>query len=177
MHLNTKRLAFLSLLLAVTVLLVILSGVLEFNTLFLLAAASFCVGIAIRESNLRYGVGFYIAAVLLSLILAPNKFYCITFSAMGLYIIVAEFSYDKMLLIKSVKNRKMILWLIKYVTFNAMYLAILLILPSLIYSGNIKPEILAVLILVGQIVLYVYDRAYYYVQKDIWSRARIRFKL
>ena len=40
MLLNAKKLAFLGLLLAITVLLIILSGVLEFNTIFLLAGAS-----------------------------------------------------------------------------------------------------------------------------------------
>jgi uncharacterized membrane protein len=58
MLLNAKKLAFLGLLLAVTVVLIILSGVFEFNTLFLLAAASFGVGIAIRKVISELGQDF-----------------------------------------------------------------------------------------------------------------------
>ena len=58
MFLSTRKLTFLGLLLAVTVLLIVLSGILEFNTLFLLAAASFGVGIAVREAGVPMGVGY-----------------------------------------------------------------------------------------------------------------------
>lgn len=58
MHVNTKKLAVSGLLMALAVVLIILSGVLDFNTLFFLAAAAFFVGIIIREFNLRYGFAF-----------------------------------------------------------------------------------------------------------------------
>lgn len=177
MLLGAKKLAFLGLLLALSVLSVILSGILEFNTLFLLAAGSFCIGIAIRESGIRFGFGFFVAAVLLSIMLAPNKMYCITFAAMGFYLIIAEYTYDMMVHIKKTGNRRIVLWVIKYVTFNAMYIPILLLLPRLVYSGSINNGLLAVVILAGQIVLFVYDRAYDYFQKNIWGKARVRLKL
>ena len=177
MLLGAKKLAFLGLLLALSVLSVILSGILEFNTLFLLAAGSFCIGIAIRESGIRFGFGFFVAAVLLSIMLAPNKMYCITFAAMGFYLIIAEYAYDMMVHIKKTGKRRIVLWVIKYVTFNAMYIPILLLLPRLVYSGSINNGLLAVVILAGQIVLFVYDRAYDYFQKNIWGKARVRLKL
>ena len=172
MYVNAKKIAFLGLLLAATTLLVILSGILEFNTLFLLAGASFGVGIAIRECKLRIGFGFYIGSVLLSFILAPNKFYCITYSAMGLYLVIIEYFFITLSNVNWKKNRIIIFWIIKYVTFNLMYIPILLFLPKLIYQGEISTGLLVILILVGQIVLFIYDTAHNYFQKGIWDKVR-----
>lgn len=164
--------AFLGLLLAVTVLLIVLSGVLEFNTLFLLGAASFGVGIAIRESSLRYGVGFYLAAILLGLILAPNKFYCITFAVMGMYLIIIEYAFDRLTRMKQKVNRKKLYWVIKYASFNIMYLPMLIFLPGLIYQGETSGVLLGVMLLAGQAVLLVYDMAYRYFQSFLWGKIR-----
>lgn len=172
MYVNAKKLAFLGLLLAGTTLLVIFSGIWEFNTLFLLAGASFAVGIAIRECRLRIGFGFYIASVLLSLILAPNKIYCITYSAMGLYLVVIEYFFLKLSNINWKKNRIILFWVIKYVTFNLMYIPILLFLPKLIYQGQINTVFFAILIVGGQIVLFIFDTAHDYFQKNIWEKVR-----
>ena len=177
MLLNAKKMAFLGLLLAFTVLLIALSGIIEFNTLFLLGAASFGVGIAIRESNIRYGTGFYLAAILLGLILAPNKLYCITFAAMGFYILVIEYSFDRLSGLKSINYKGRLYWLIKYITFNVMYIPMVLFLPKLIYQGEISPVIILIILLAGQIVLFLFDVAYRYFQRDIWGRVRNRLTL
>ena len=86
MHVKAKTMAFSGLLLALTVIFMVLGSVIETSTLFLLAAASFFVGIIIREFGLRIGAAFYAAGVILGFITAPNKFYVFTFAAMGLYI-------------------------------------------------------------------------------------------
>ena len=177
MLLNAKKMAFLGLLLAVTELLIILSGVLEFNTLFLLGLASFGVGIAIRESNVRYGVGFYLGAILLGLILAPNKFYCITFAAMGFYIIVVEYAFDKLTQISNSRSRVKLYWMIKYIAFNAVYIPMLVLLPKLFYQGDINRLFLPVMLLAGQVVLYFYDLAYRYFQNFIWGKVRNKMNL
>ena len=172
MLLNAKKLAFLGLLLAFDVLMIILSGIFEFNTLFLLALASFCVGIAIRETGLRFGFGFYLAGILLGLILAPNKFYCITYAAMGLYVVIFEYSFDKLVNVRTRSNRVKLFWIIKYITFNVMYIPMLIFLPRLLYTGILNLSIYTVLFAAGQVALYVYDGAYVYFQKVIWGRAR-----
>lgn len=177
MLLNTKKLAFLGLLLAVTVLLIIFSGVFEFNTLFLLGAAAFCVGVAIREGGIRIGFGFYMGAILLSLMLAPNKLYIITFGAMGLYLLLEEFAFEKLTHSKGKINRKRLFLGLKYVAFNVMYLPLLYFLPSLIYQGKISKEFWLVLILVGQVALYIFDMAYYYFQKQVWEKIRNKLQL
>lgn len=172
MLLNAKKLAFLGLLLAVTILLIVLSGIFEFNTLFLLAAASFGVGIAIRETNVRFGAGFYLAAILLSVILAPNKLYCITFSTMGLYIVLREFAFDKLTYVKGKINRRVLYWIIKYTAFNLMFLPMLIFLPKLIYQGEVSPLVTGAIIIFGQAALLIYDMAYDYFQKSVWGKYR-----
>ena len=177
MSVNAKKLAFLSLLLSFDVLLIILSGILEFNTLFLLAAASFCVGIAIRESSKQLGFGFYLGSILLSLLLAPNKLYCITYAAMGLYIVVIEFVFDKLIRISDLRYRRKAFWLIKYIVFNLMLIPILLLMPKLIYEGDLNLRILGVLCLVAQILLFIYDKAYDYFQSTVWNKVRKYIRL
>ena len=73
MHVKAKKMAFGGLLLALTVICMILGSVIETGTLFLLGAASFFVGIIFREFGRRTGAAFYLAGVLLGLILAPNS--------------------------------------------------------------------------------------------------------
>jgi len=174
MLLKAKKLAFLGLLLACAVLLVIFSGIFDFNTLFLLAGASFCVGIAIREEGFRLGIGFFIACTILSLMLAPNKFYCFTFAAMGLYLIIIELSWGRLINIKQNFNRKTLYWIIKFVTFNIIYIPIIIVTPKLIYQGElvVRSGLFVAFLLGGQIVLLIYDKAYNYFQQSIWGKVR-----
>ena len=90
MHINAKKMAVSGILMAVTVLLVCFGGILESNTLFLLAGAAFCVGIIIKEYGLKTGVAFFIGSVILSLLFTPQKLHCITFALMGGYIVLIE---------------------------------------------------------------------------------------
>ncbi|MGB4661022.1 MAG: hypothetical protein WBI07_17760 [Mobilitalea sp.] len=172
MFLNAKKTAFLGLLLAVTIILVVLSGILDFNTLFLLAGASFGVGIAIRETNLRYGAGFYLASIILSLLLAPNKLYLITYAAMGFYVVIYEFTYEKLTYVNHKISRKSLFWMIKYITFNTMYLPLLIFVPKLFFTGEINAKLIILLMIAGQIALFVYDRAYQYFQSNLWGKVR-----
>ena len=92
MHVKAKSMAFGGLLLALSVVCMALGSVIETNTLFLLAAASYFVGIVIREYGIKMGAAFYLADVLLGFLVAPNKFYVISFAAMGFYILAVEFA-------------------------------------------------------------------------------------
>lgn len=172
MLLTTKKLSFLGVLLAVTVVFIILSGVFEFNTIFLLAAASFGVGIAIREGGFGIGIGFYLGAVILSLFLAPNKLYILTFGAMGLYLLMEELVFMKFSNMTWKASRGRLFWMLKYIVFNVMYLPMLLFIPRLVYQGEINTGIKLVLIIGGQVALFLYDMAYHYFQSQIWSKYR-----
>lgn len=172
MLLKGKKMAFLGLLLAVALILIILSGVFEFNTLFLLAAASFCVGIAIREYGMSLGFGFYIASIILGLLLAPNKLYMITYAAMGLYIVCRELAWTMLDRAKKKRNPLVIYWLLKYIIFNVIYIPIIILIPKLIYQGTINTGLTIMLIMGGQVALFVLDKAYDYFQIRIWGKIR-----
>lgn len=177
MHLNARKLSFLGLLLSICVVLIILSGVLEFNTLFLLAAASFCVGIAFRETGIQFAFGFYLAGLILGLLLAPNKMYCITYSSMGMYLLIIEYAYDKLLVIQNPNSRRRVSWIIKYVVFNLMYIPSVLFLPKLFYAGVIDQRLMFVMVLAGQIAILIFDMAYHYFQRFVWGKFRHNLKL
>ncbi|MEF9840134.1 MAG: hypothetical protein RR275_01925 [Lachnospiraceae bacterium] len=172
MHVNGKVMAFAGLSLAVTVVLISMSGVLPLNTLFLLGAASFVVGIIIREFGLRIGSAFYVASILLSFILAPHKMYCITFAAMGFYIVMMELAW-KLLKKKAVKgNKRYLFWLCKYGVFNIIYIPLLLFFPKLLFANGLSPLWMICAMVGGQIVLLIYDWAYEYFQIHIWGKFR-----
>ena len=61
MHVKAKTMAFGGLLLALTVVCMALGSIIETSTLFLLAAASFFVGIVVREFGLKAGAAFHCA--------------------------------------------------------------------------------------------------------------------
>lgn len=171
MHVNAKKMAFAGIALALTVIFIVLSGILEINTLFLLAAASFSIGIIIREFGSGFGLAFFIAAVLLGVILAPNKLYCITFAAMGLYILLVELSW--IFLSKSGKKHKIrIFWLLKYLIFNILYIPMLLFFPKLLFAGEIHQAFIIAALVLGQAALFLYDKAYDYFQMHLWSKWR-----
>lgn len=177
MFLSTRKLTFLGLLMAVTVVLIVLSGVLEFNTLFLLAAASFGVGLAVREGGFSIGLGFFIGSIFLGFLLAPNKLYCVTYGAMAFYLLATEFIYDKLLLVKNGKFRVKLLWVLKYLIFNLIYIPMLLLFPKLIYAGEIDTRLLLLMFAGGQILVFLYDKGYRYFQGNIWEQFRKKFKL
>lgn len=161
MLLKSKHIAFLGLLAAISVILVVLSGIIEFNTLFLLGVASLCIGIAIQETGLALGFGFLIATVLLSIILAPNKLYCITYAGIGLYIVITEVFRRRVL--KKELEPKMFqcqLWVVKVIGFNLIFIPILFGMPKLVYAGEVSIKIGVLLILLGQVVLIIYDKVY-----------------
>lgn len=175
-HLGTRKLAFLSLLMAISVVLMILSGVLEFNTLFLLALASFGVGIAYREGGFSIGFGFLAGSMILGVLLAPNKLYCITYGAMALYLLASEAVYDKLFQVKNMAVRGKLLWSLKYLIFNVLYVPMLILAPKLIYAGKVDTRLFLLMFAGGQVLLFLYDKGYRYFQGNIWEKARLKLK-
>ena len=174
MLLGSRRITFLGLLLSVSVLLMLAGNYIEPGTLFFLSAASFCIGIALRETDLRLGFGFWVAATLTGFILLPNKLYVLTFSFMGIYILLSELAFDKIALSTKIENKRKVLWLAKYFIFNWLYLPTLLIFPELLISKKLNVWIWMLAFIAGQAFLWIYDRAYLYFQGEIWSKWRGR---
>lgn len=175
MHVNAKKMAYGGLLLALTVVCMVLGSVIESSTLFLLAGASYFVGIVIREAGMRTGVAFYLAAVLLGFMVAPNKVYVISFAAMALYILAIELAFRMIGKMKVEVNRTVLFWAIKYLVFNALYIPGILLFQKILFGRSLPALWLFAIILAGQVGVWIYDRAYEYVQKHIWGKYRVRF--
>lgn len=175
MHIKTKMLAFGGAAVGLSIVCMALGSIIETNTLFLLAAASYFVGILIREFDLRAGAAFYGADVLLGLFVVPNKFYVLSFAAMGLYIWLVEAMWKWFGRMPGKLQKRSIFWVIKYVIFNVMYLPMLLFFQEVLFGRTIKGGYLLIVIVAGQIGLLIYDKAYEYVQGHLWSRYRDRF--
>ena len=174
MHLKAKRAAFGGLLLAMTVIFMFLGSVIETNTLFLLAAASFFVGVVFREFGQMTGLAFYLSAVLLGFLLAPNKLYVITFAGMGFYIWGREFIWKILERSAGVKRKMQWYRLAKVILFNGLYLPLILGYGELFFGGEISEWLRYSSGLAGQVIFVLYDKAYDYVQLQIWGKIRNR---
>lgn len=174
MLLDAKKIAVSGLLAALSVVLMYLSSVLETSSLFFIAAASFCVGVVVREWNLLGGTGFYVASVFINFLLAPNKMYCITFAAMGLYLLLTEWLWRRIADAKEMKKRNLKLWIGKYVIFNLIYIPIICFVPNLFVAKKISSQMLMVVWAAGQVAIFIYDYAYRYFQGTIWGKIRIK---
>lgn len=174
MHINAKIAALGGLMLAFTEVCIFLGSVIESNTLFLLAAAAFLVGIMIREAGLKAGGSFYLAGVLLGVMISPNKFYVISYAGMGLYIWLRECAWERLEKASIKANRMQKFWLMKLVAFNLIYLTGIVLEWEIFVSGEMSWQLVAGIIVTGQIGFLIYDMAYEYVQRQIWSKLRNR---
>ena len=174
MHVGAKKIAAAGLLVAFSVIMLVLSSVIESSSLFFIAAGSFCVGIAIREWGATFGFGFLVSSTILNLFLAPNKIYCFTFGAMGLYLWLSEMLWEKIAAVEAMSHRTLKLWIGKYVIFNLIYAPILFFAPKLLFTGKMNGLAAIILFLLGQVVFPVYDVAYRYFQGRIWGALRVR---
>ena len=174
MLIDAKKVALSGLLVALTVVLMMLSSMLESSSLFFIAAASFCIGIAIRECNLAGGAAVYVASVLLNVIVAPNKMHCMTLAAMGLYLLLSEWLWRKIADAEKMENRNIKLWIGKYIIFNLIYIPIIWFMPNLFLTKEVSSTMRIALWAAGQAALLVYDYAYRYFQGVIWGKLRAR---
>lgn len=191
MHLKAKKLAFSGIALALCIIFMVLGSVIESNTLALLALASFSVGIITCEFGVRYGVAYLASAIILGFLIAPNKFYCLTFAAMGLYILLDEVLWMILNRVKMKQQKinfqtsdlhqkadkwSVLMWIAKWLIFNAMYVPIILIFPAFLFTGKLAQYHTAkgimLVLLLGQIVWLIYDRVYDYFQRVIWNKYR-----
>lgn len=172
MYVKARKIAISGLLAAFSVLLILLSAVIETNTLFLLCGAAFCVGIAIREWGIRYGAAFLAACTLLGVMIAPNKIYCMTFAMMGLYLWLTENLWNFIANSKKLKYRTFALWSGKYIIFNLIYIPLMIFVPQLFIAKKLEGILWLAVWAAGQIGVLVFDKAYAYFQIFVWNRIR-----
>lgn len=175
MHLNAKKTAFAGVILALTEVGIALGSVIETNTLFLLAAASFFVGIVIQEFGLKSGAVFLFAASLLGIFLSPNKLYVVSYAFMGFYILMIETIWYFLGKASGRFRSRGFFWFMKYLVFNVLYIL------GIIFFWNMLPEKMAtkammlVSVIIGQVALFVFDKTYEYVMGQIWKKNRHKF--
>lgn len=174
MHVGAKKMATAGLLVAFSVVMMIMSSVLETSSLFFIAAASFCVGVAVREWGLRLGFAFLIASVGLNFLIALSKLYCFTLAGMGFYIWASEWLWKRIADASRLKHREVMLWIGKYTIFNLIYVPVLFLAPQILFTGKMNGIAAIILLLCGQAVLPIYDVAYRYFQTQVWGRLRGR---
>ena len=174
MHVNAKKTAVSGLLMALSVVLMILSGILEFSTLFFLAAAAFFVGIIIKEYGPGYGAAFFLGCTVLGFLLAPQKLYVLTYAMMGFYVLGIEFLWQWLGKHPDWNHRKRMFITGKFLIFNIMYVPVLFLFPKLLFAGEIPKTMMLVFLLGGQVALFLYDKAYEYFLVSMWSKMRER---
>lgn len=163
--------------LALTEVCIALGSVIESNTLFLLAAASYMVGIVIRELGRPLGGAFYLAGVLLGILITPNKLYVLSYGVMGLYILLREGIGAGLGKLPEGKRRDRIFLVVRILLFNGIYLLLLLAGRGVIFAGNGSGKLIGFAVMAGQVGFLIYDLAYEYVQKQIWTKIRGRLDL
>lgn len=178
MHVKAKKIATGGVMLALSLVSMMLGNVLESNTIFFLAIASFFVGIIIREFGMKMGYTFFAAGILLGVILVPNKLYVVTYAAMGIYILLSESVWrqiEKMLgtnTMFSMQQYKTALWVIKYLIFNLMYIPAVIGCSDLLFGRQLSVIMTISVLIAGQIGLFIYDKAYDYAVGTIWNKMR-----
>ncbi len=178
MHIRAKKIAIGGVMLALSLVSMMLGNVLESNTIFFLALASFFVGIIIREFGMKTGYAFYAAGILLGVIIVPNKLYVVTYAAMGIYILVSESVWrqiGKMLgsnNMFSIEQYKVALWVIKYLLFNLMYIPAIIGGSQFLFGKQLSTGMTVCVWIAGQIGLWIYDKAYDYAVGKIWNKMR-----
>ena len=149
MLLKSKDVAYLGVLLGLNQLFIILSSVIETNTIILMAAAALLVGVVIVEFGGKAGVLFFVASCLLGFILTFNKVEIITYICFfGLYSIVKYYIERKIL-------NKYLSYGLKIAFFNfsllLMYFLVRLFISFLLTWW---------MILAAQVLFIIYDYAF-----------------
>ena len=174
MHIRTKKIALLGILLSINQMLLILSSFIELSTFFILALAAYLVGVAVQEAGYKLGSAFFAASILLGFILTPNKLYWLTYIGFSTYIECSEGIRE--FLIRHPRYQKCLIPA-KYIIFNLMYLPLLFLFPSLFWTGKMSTLTTILLIVGGQFVLYIYDRAYYACVYQLWPTLKRKLRL
>jgi hypothetical protein len=159
MLLKSSDIVYLGVLLGLNQLFIVLSSIIESNTMIFFTGAALMVGIIIVEFGVKAGVAFYVASCLLGFFLTFNKVEIITYIMFfGIYSAVKYWIEIK------IKSRT-IQMVIKFIYFNvslfSMYLVVRMFLTLKIFWW---------MIIGVQILFLIYDYAFtvfinYYIDK------------
>lgn len=184
LHLKSGQVAWCGVIMAITVILQILAGVIETSSFFLLAAASFLTGCTERKFGIKTAVSFSAGAVILGFILAPQKLYCFTYAGFCIYVLVAEYFRQKNILNGNPDNKRKVsdTFKLQYIIKGVIYHVLLIgaVFISVKISGlefifsdefieKIKTMPVYFVIIAGviaaELLWFIFDRAYIFFQE------------
>lgn len=149
MLLKSRNIAYLGVLLGLNQLFIILSSIIETNTIILLAAAALIVGVVVVEFGGKTGIVFCIASNILGFFLTFNKVEFITYICfLGIYSIIKHYIETKIF-------NKYISYAVKLTFFNISFLLIYY-LVRLFITFNITWW----MILAMQVLFFIYDYSF-----------------
>lgn len=149
MLLKSNNVAYLGVLLGLNQLFIILSSVIETNTIILMAAAALIVGVVVVEFGGKAGIIFYIASCISGFFLTFNKIEIITYICFfGIYSIIKHYIETKIF-------NKYISYAVKIASFN-----ISIILMYFTAKLFINLPIRWWMIIAAQVLFIIYDYAY-----------------
>ena len=93
---------------------------------------------------------------------------------MGLYIWGIEAVWRWLEKHPEMMQRYKVFWIAKYVIFNIVYIPIVILFRDLLFARALSNAFVLGVIIGGQIGLFIYDRAYDYVQVHLWGKIRGR---
>lgn len=169
LHLKSKEMAWGGIMMALAVILIVLSGIVEQSSAFLLATASFITGVFQRRFSPRAGAVFIVGTFLVGFFLAPQKLYCFTFVGFSVYVSVAEYLRNKQIsavsktLLKGVCYH--ILLIIALITINYFVGFDLLLSDEWIKKLYKIPILFAIVTVAATEILWItFDKAYIFFQ-------------
>lgn len=161
MHVNTKRIAFSGVMLAVAMLLAITTGILNFNSLFFYVLAGFIIGFVIRTCGMRYGSIYLAASVILGFFIASDKVEVLTFVFAEIYIIAREAIWLFLSRDTSRDYRKMraLFMFLRWLVYQGLLIPMLLLFPDLFFTKR-SAKIIILAYIMAQIFWYLCDYCY-----------------
>ena len=184
LHLKSKQVAWCGVIMAIAVILQICAGVIETSSFFLLALASFLAGCVERKFDIKTAAVFCSGAVVLGVILAPQKLYCFTYAGFCVYVLAAEYFRGKNGSIKNsdkaekIMNNIKIQYIIKGIIHHVLLIAAVFVSVKIsgleiIFSADFIEKIkhmpvFAVVfaaVIAAELLWFIFDRAYIFFQE------------
>ena len=180
LHLKSKQVAWCGVIMAIAVILQICAGVIETSSFFLLALASFLAGCVERKFDIKTAAVFCSGAVVLGVILAPQKLYCFTYAGFCVYVLAAEYFRGKNGSIKNsdkaekIMNNIKIQYIIKGIIYHVLLIAAVFVSVKIsgleiIFSADfiekIKHMPVFAAVIAAELLWFIFDRAYIFFQE------------
>ncbi len=164
---RNNALAGVSMLSALSVIVLLAGTYLFTNTLFLTALAAYLIGYSVNKYGLKYGGMQLLVCVILDAFLNPDKLNWILYLALGGYIFLCEWIFRKWNRIQEISKKMRMQLLYNWMVFNVMYIPGIVWFRDILLgenAGDFLPEnkifTLIILWVIGQIGWILYDKAY-----------------